>query len=275
MDGRRALALALLLAAASLAGCAAGDPDLGPPRPIAREPLEPASAPPAPDDGALRGAFVIGDAFVVADARISVAARDAPATDAVELAVAGARGATALARDHWTLVVDVEEAAPARVLRGEYRASLAWNGLDRGAIAIAQRESANATERATLEFDLGSSLDPSSAYVLAITPVTTETPPVERALATASDLTWREAAATNPTIDVPVGATLRITARNADGVFHNLAIADAAGRVLAGPTPSLAAEGDEATLAWTPPGPGRFAYLCQVHPAMKGAIDVA
>lgn len=265
---------AALAALALTAGCAAVDaPDRpeGPPAP--GEALEPASAE-APD-GALRGTFVVGDAFVVLAARLSVAPEDAKATDDVELAPAGARGATALARDHWTLVVDVEESAPQKVARGRYRASLAWDGLDRGGIVLAQRESAPDTERATLVFDLGASIGSSSVYVLTIEPADLDAPGVERALATAADLSWRSGSDTNPTIAVAVGAMLRLVATNEDGLFHNLAIADAGGAVLAGPTPNLAARGDRATLAWTPPGPGRFAYVCQYHPGMQGALDVA
>ncbi len=95
------------------------------------------------------------------------------------------------------------------------------------------------------------------------------------------DLRWQSvdgdtAGQLNPVLEARVGVPIQLTVRHGDDIgdltAHALAIYQD-GKELAA-SPEVAAAGDEATLAWTPPGPGAYTYGCPHHPRMGGAISV-
>lgn len=148
-DGR-ALRHVLLSLALLLAGCT-----------LPEEGLEAASL-------QATGRVELGGALALLDARVTAAPDDAPAADVVELA-GQASGRTRLHRDAWVLVVELREVA-AGSAAGDRVASLEWNGELRPAIRLTQRDWGDAPEGATLRFDLGPRLEPSSLYVLRVAP---------------------------------------------------------------------------------------------------------
>lgn len=121
--------------------------------------------------GSVQGSIVIGDAFVVEDARILVAAINQAAEGtpgrAVLLADPPFVARTALQRDHWVLEVTLAERA-AGAGAGEHRVRLDWNGELAGIVHV---EGTNATspQRVVVRYDLGTSLERSNVYAFEIT----------------------------------------------------------------------------------------------------------
>jgi len=71
-------------------------------------------------------------------------------------------------------------------------------------------------------------------------------------------------------VKVPTGATVSITFENRATLPHNLtfkAPIDAA-------TDPVVAPGTSATLEFTAPAPGEYAWACTIHPAMQGKLEV-
>lgn len=166
-NATRALALALALVAA---GCTtpAGDPT----------PLEAAS---------IDGEIVIGDAFVLKGARLSVAPANAGAEGtpgrAVPLEDPPWTARTAMLRDHWVLEAVFEERTPAAG-SGVHRVRLDWSGELAGEVYVegprracdASGSSAEACGRnatrplgVIARFDLGPSIESSNVYAFEIT----------------------------------------------------------------------------------------------------------
>lgn len=145
--------LFLALAMALLAGCTA---------PRQEERLEAAS---------IDGAIVIGDAFVLHDARLSVAPENAGPEGtpgrAVELAAPPWIARTAMQRDHWVLEATLGERAPGTGL-GEHKVRLDWNGAPAGAVHVAGSGGPQALG-VVVRFDVGPEIQGSNVYAFEIT----------------------------------------------------------------------------------------------------------
>jgi plastocyanin len=71
-------------------------------------------------------------------------------------------------------------------------------------------------------------------------------------------------------VKVPTGATVSVTFENRATLPHNLtfkAPIDAA-------TDPVVAPGTSATLEFTAPAPGEYAWACTIHPGMQGKLEV-
>lgn len=152
IDRSHALALALALALVA-AGCTTPARD--------ETPLEAAS---------IDGEIVIGDAFVLKDARLSVVPVNAGAEGtpgrAVPLEDPPWTARTAMLRDHWVLEALIEERAPATG-SGVHRVRLDWNGELAGEVYV---EGKNATRPlgVVVRFDVGPSIERSNVYAFEI-----------------------------------------------------------------------------------------------------------
>ena len=118
----------------------------------------------------IEGAITIGDAFVLEEARLSVAPTNLAAEGtpgrAVELADPPWTARTALLRDHWVLEGILRERAVGSGA-GIHRVRLDWNGELAGALYL---EGANATAplRAIIRCDLGPEIPRSNVYAFEI-----------------------------------------------------------------------------------------------------------
>lgn len=118
------------------------------------------------------GAIVIGDAFVLEDARLSVAAENAGPEGtpgrAIELADPPWTARTWMQRDHWVLEATIRERAPGTGL-GEHRVRLDWNGALAGAVHVEGGAQSSSALAVIVRFDLGADLPPTNIYTFEIT----------------------------------------------------------------------------------------------------------
>lgn len=124
------------------------------------------------------GQAILGEELVLVWARVTAAPRALPpaGTEAAPVELApGAEGRTAIARDHWVLIVELQEAAPGSAV-GRRVASLEWNGAPHGPIHLQQRAGAASLDGARLIFDVGATLERSSLYILRVAPASSPDP---------------------------------------------------------------------------------------------------
>lgn len=227
--------------------------------------------------------FDLQQSLVLGATSIAPAPAELSATAPVELAAAMPAARTAIWRDHWTYAVEVKEATAGALSSGAYTVSLLVDGAPVGTVHVEQRAAdPNAIEGARVAFDLGTALRPSALYYVEVKPFAQAGPTVAFTVRSIAGPQWEGVGgsiegAANPTLTLPLGSSLRLTARNADGGFHNVGIRDAAGNVVTPPgwSDNIAATGQEVTLAWTPGAAGSFTYACQYHASMTGTLTVA
>lgn len=120
--------------------------------------------------GSLEGAIVIGDAFTLLDARLSVAPANEGAEGtpgrAVLLADPPEIARTALLRDHWVLEATLRERVPAAAI-GMHRIRLDWNGALAGTVYV-EGANASAPLAVVVRFDVGERIASSNVYAFEI-----------------------------------------------------------------------------------------------------------
>lgn len=174
------------------------------------------------------------------------------------------------------------EATPGAVAGGAFLVSLLVDGAPAGSVRVEQRDAnPNALEGARVAFSLGPALQPSALYYVEVKPDLAGGPTVAFTVRSVAGPAWQGAGgaiegATNPALSLPLGGTLRLTARNADAGFHNVGLRDANGNLVTPPgwSDDIDATGEEVTLAWTPSAAGTFTYACRYHAAMTGTLTV-
>lgn len=116
------------------------------------------------------GRIVIGDAFLLLDARLSVAPANAAAEGtrgrAVPLEDPPWTARTAMVRDHWVLEARLVERAPGSGA-GLHRVRLDWNGAPGGEVYVEGR-SAPTPLGVLARFDVGASIERSNVYAFDI-----------------------------------------------------------------------------------------------------------
>ena len=121
----------------------------------------------------IEGAITIGDAFVLEDARLSVAPTNLAAEGTpgrtVPLEDPPWTARTALMRDHWVLEATLRERAPGAGA-GVHRVRLDWNGELAGSLYL---EGRNASKElgAVVRFDIGPEIPRSNVYAFEISRV--------------------------------------------------------------------------------------------------------
>lgn len=231
--------------------------------------------------------FIVGENFELTDSRIWVtkAARAAVGVrgSAVELASAAASEAhPALLPDQWVYSVTLKESSAASVGPGEYTADLFVDERSVGSVFLSQTVDEPAVESVKLSFPIGADLGTSSLYYVVVKPYVQTGPTITYKLQStpAADETWTGLDGTpggvNPDLTAPVGAVVKLTAVNGDGVPHNIGIKS--GSVLMEPpgfSGLIQAVGSQQTIAWVPTTTGEYTYLCGLHPGtMKGKLIV-
>lgn len=204
------------------------------------------------------------------------------ATAPVELDAAMPAARTAILRDQWTYAVDVREASADALPSGAFVVSLLVDNAPAGAVRVEQRAAnPGAIEGARVTFNLGAALQPSALYYVEVKPDAAGGPTVAFVVRSVAGPKWEGVGGSiegvaNPSLSLPLGATLRLTARNADGGFHDVGIRDAGGSVVTPPgwSDDVDAAGEEVTLAWTPSAAGTYSYACKYHSSMVGALAV-
>ena len=81
----------------------------------------------------------------------------------------------------------------------------------------------------------------------------------------------------NPTLTLKIGDTLRLTAKNSDGVLHDIGIRGADNKVLTPPgwSADIENQGDSVLVSWTPTDAGTYTYACRYHSGTQhGTIEV-
>lgn len=213
--------------------------------------------------------------------RIQPAPGNMAAVSPVEMSPTIPIARTAVTRDHWTYTVQVREALLGSLHGGNVKVSLFVDGEPRGSVILEQEApESSQLEGADVTFDIGPSLSPDALYYLEIKPFAFEGPTVSFSLKSVAGPAWKGvggeiAGATNPTLTVPLGSTLRLTAQNDDSGFHNIGLKD--GDAVVDPpgwSEHIDGKGESVTLAWTPEEAGTYAYVCQVHPGMGGGVTV-
>lgn len=142
-------ALLVALAALLIAGCTTPARDV---RPL--------------DAASIDGSILIGDAFVLQDARLSVAPVNAGPEGtpgrAVELEDPPWVARTAMLRDHWVLEARLQERVPGAGA-GVHRVRLDWNGEAAGELYVAGR-SGTGPLSVVVRFDVGGAIERSNVY---------------------------------------------------------------------------------------------------------------
>jgi plastocyanin len=71
-------------------------------------------------------------------------------------------------------------------------------------------------------------------------------------------------------VSVPAGAQVKITFENRSALPHNLTFKDP----ITAATDPVVAPGASATVEFTAPAPGDYAWSCTIHPGMEGKLTV-
>lgn len=229
--------------------------------------------------------YTVGELFVVDDSTlapiVSTIGNAGVAGAPVELASPLADARVGLVQDQWAYRVKLKESSAGAVSAGQYVIELQVNGVALATLYIEQTTAdANAVEGVLASFGLGPEIQTSSLYYVVVKPHTPTGPTAAFTVRSATGDQWVGVGgaiegATNPTLNVPVGATLRLTARNGDGGYHNIGLRDAQGGQVVAYTENIDATGEEQTLVWAGATAGTFTYRCAYHPDMKGQVAVA
>lgn len=189
------------------------------------------------------------------------------------------RAQTALEEGHWVYLVTLVEAKDNALRDGEWQVELYLNEVSQGEVYIAQNQlHDNEIEGVELAWDIGANLEGRPLFVFYIYNLVPTTPPPGTILDFGFEsfkgpdgrewigTTGNITGLANPTLYVTLGETLRFTAVNGDGDFHNFAIkSDDTDTILAGPTDPIQDVGDTVQLDWTPSEAGTYRYFCQPH----------
>jgi plastocyanin len=232
--------------------------------------------------------FTLRDEYEIGESSLAPASADAAALGVdgapVELTAAMPEARTAISRDHWVYRVPIHEKAAASGARGLLTIRLFVDNVPAATIFAAQDSlDAAAVEGVVARFDIGTSLSTDALYFVEVRPVLQVGPELAFTVRSSpsGDLTWMGVGGAadgvvNPEVVLPVGTTLRLTARNADGNVHNIGLKNAANTLVSPPawSTNIANAGDAVTISWTPTTAGTYSYLCQFHASMKGVLRV-
>lgn len=231
--------------------------------------------------------YTVGELFVVEGSALA----PVPATlgalgvvgSPVEMTAANATARTPLVQDQWMYSVVVREANAGAVTGGQFSVELQLNGQSVGTVLASQNAAdATAIEGIRASFGIGPTVDRSSLYYVVVKPYVPLGPTLSYTVRSNpnGNYTWVGVGGSidgqvGPSIAAALGTTIQMTARNADGIAHNLGFRS--GSALVNPpgwSPTITADGEEATLAWTPSAAGTYTYACQFHASMTGTITV-
>jgi len=231
--------------------------------------------------------FSIAGSFEVKDSHVWVAKAARTAVGVVgapgEMTPTPPEVRTALAKDQWVYTATVEESGPASVAAGNFTAELFLDEVSLGKVVFAQGEpEPGAVEGVKASFGIGAGLPTSGLYYIEVRALLATGPTVAYTVRSnpAADLTWVGVGgdidgAVNPPLSLAAGSVLSLTARNGDGIAHNIGIKDASGTLVAGWTADIENSGDQVVLSWAPSVAGTYTYLCKYHAGtMKGTLTV-
>lgn len=232
--------------------------------------------------------YDVGDRFVVSDPTIAPAAASAEAIgyeeSPREITSGFPAARTALVADQWVYTVLVKENAVAAVAAGRFTIELALDGNSLGVLHVEQSANqAELVEGVKASFAVGPNLPTSGLYYLVVKAFTPAGTIIEYVIESepSGSLKWIGRGGSiegqeNPAIALLAGETLRLKAKNGDGIVHNVGIKSGASLVSPpGWSANVAATGDETTIGWLATA-GAFEYQCQYHPTtMKGTITVS
>lgn len=231
--------------------------------------------------------YTIGDALAIDASLVAPVPFSQPAAGVpgspVEMTSSLPDARTALTQDHWSYVVAVKEATAGALGTGQFVIELQIDGVTHASVHFAQQ----AAEPTSIEgvravFDIGNTLDASNLYYVVVKHYVPTGPTLDLLVRSNpnDNLTWLGVGGSidgivNPDLVMNAGSTLRLTARNADGGYHNIGIKNG-GNLVSPPgwSGNIDTEGEEAVISWTPSGAGTYTYECQYHASMKGALRV-
>ncbi|MFA5861352.1 MAG: cupredoxin domain-containing protein [Candidatus Thermoplasmatota archaeon] len=227
--------------------------------------------------------YSVGNGFVAGPSKLTPAFADLAAHgddgNPVGIASSMPDARTAVVTEHWVYSILIKESMAGAVPGGNYSVALTANGVDIGKVFIAKVGSATGGVRAS--FDIGAELPSSTLFYLVVAPVVRTGPIVEFTIIskTPDKSIWVGVGGTidgvtNPALTVPMGATLRLTARNADDVAHNVGIKDAPGALVTAWSADIEKTGDTVVLMWTPSAAGTYSYPCKYHAATQNGLIV-
>lgn len=231
--------------------------------------------------------FDVGERFTVTDPVIAPAALTRTALGVAEspaeIAGGNPEARTALTQDQWMYTVTVRESAVDSVATGRFTIELSLDGNSLGVLHVEQEiRQADTAEGVRASFAVGASLPQSGLYYLVVKPFVPTANTVEFVLESepGGALRWIGRGGSiegvqNPTLAAISGETLRLRAKNGDGLVHNIGIKS--GATLINPpgwSTNIASTGDEIVIGWSALA-GSYEYQCQYHPTtMKGTITV-
>lgn len=196
--------------------------------------------------------------------------------DAVEMAGMAASpntAGTALVADQWVYAVTVREATPGAIAGGNFTVELYANEILRGTVFLKQGTAeGSAVEGARVNFAIGATFPTSALFYVVVKPYVQTVPVVDIVVKSNADgsNTWVGVGAPidgqpSPTITLPLGNMLRLTAQNGgDDMSHNIGIKDANGANMVSFS-STYGLGGSAVVTWTPTAAGTYKYLCSLH----------
>lgn len=233
--------------------------------------------------------YSLTEQFTVGQSSVWVAKADRAASGVqgtpVELSAGLPEARSFLPTDQWVYSVPVTEASAGSVAGGNFTIELFVDELSVGKLFVTQQTADPAAiEGVTASFALGPIFSTSSLYYLVVKPFVQLGPTTTYTVESTpgGSLTWTGVggaidAQVNPTLTVPVGGTLRVTAQNADGITHDIGIKDASGTLVNPPgwSPDFESVGASQTIGWTPSAAGTYTYMCKYHAStMRGTITV-